>query len=73
MQRCSSYSGEHEYGKCNQGAKLKCYNCGPEHSSVYHGWKVNGIVAEVQRINVAQLISYAEATKVVCKCEDKMA
>ncbi|KAI2664043.1 Nucleic-acid-binding protein from transposon X-element [Labeo rohita] len=27
-QRCGKCSGEHEYGKCQEGTKLKCCNCG---------------------------------------------
>lgn len=36
-QKCGRCAGEHEYGKCEEGAKLKCCNCGGEHSSAYRG------------------------------------
>ena len=35
--RCSKCSGEHEYGKCEEGAKPKCCNCGGEHCAAYGG------------------------------------
>lgn len=64
-QRCSKCSGEHEYGKCEEGAKLKCCNCGGEHSAAYGGCEANKRMQEVQRIKVVQGVSYAEATKKV--------
>lgn len=64
-QRCGKCSGEHEYGKCQEGTKLKCCNCGGEHSSAYRGCEVSKRQAEVQRIKVVQGISYAEAAKKV--------
>lgn len=64
-QRCGKCSGEHEYGKCDEGTKLKCCNCGGKHSSAYRGWEVSKRQAEVQRVKVVQGISYAEAVKKV--------
>jgi hypothetical protein len=64
-QRCGKCSGDHEYGKCEEGAKLKCCNCGGEHSSAYRGCEVSKRQAEVQRVKVVQGISYAEAAKTV--------
>lgn len=64
-QRCGRCGGEHEYGRCDEGAKLKCCNCGGEHSSAYRGCEVSKKAAEVQRIRVSQGMSYAEAAKVV--------
>ena len=64
-QRCGRCGGDHEYGKCAAGTKLKCCNCGEEHSSAYRGCKVSKRAAEVQRIKTTQGISYAEAVKKV--------
>lgn len=66
-QRCSKCSGEHEYGKCEEGAKLKCCNCGGEHSAAYGGCEANKRMQEVQRVKVIQGVSFAEATKKVPK------
>lgn len=64
-QRCSKCSGEHEYGKCEEGVKLKCCNCGGEHNAAYGGCEANKRLQEVQRIKVVQGVSFAEATKKV--------
>ena len=65
--RCSKCSGEHEYGKCEEGAKPKCCNCGGEHSAAYGGCETNKRMQQVQRVKVVQGISFAEATKKVPK------
>ena len=62
-QRCGRCAGEHEYGKCEVGAELKCFNCGGEHSSAYHGCEANKKATEVQGINSTQGITYADAAK----------
>ncbi len=36
-QRCGRCAGKHKYEKCQEGAKLKHYNCEGEHSSAYRG------------------------------------
>ena len=64
-QRCGRCGGDHEYGKCEEGAKLQCCNCGGEHSSAYRGSGVSKTTEEVQRARVAQGIGYAEAIKKV--------
>lgn len=64
-QRCGRCGGDHEYGKCAEGAKLKCCNCGGEHSAAYGGCEVSKRPVEVQRVKVAQGISYAEVVKKV--------
>ena len=64
-QRCGRCGGDHEYGKCEEGAKLKCCNCGGEHSSAYRGCEVSKKAEEVQRVRVTQGVSYAEAAKTV--------
>ena len=64
-QRCGRCAGEHEYGKCKEGTKLKCCNCGGEHTSAYRGCEISKKVAEVQRVKISQGISYAEALKKV--------
>lgn len=62
-QRCSKCSGEQEYGQCDKDAKLKCSNCGNEHSSAYRGCEVSKRMQEVQWLKVMQGLSFAEATK----------
>ncbi len=62
-QRCGRCAGEHEYGKCEEGAKLKCCNCGGEHTSAYRGCEMSKKAAEVQRVKISQGISYAEAVR----------
>jgi len=65
-QRCGKCGGEdHEYGKCNEGTKNKCCNCGGEHSAVYKGCEAHKRAADVQRIRVEGKMTYAEAIKVV--------
>ncbi|XP_072302084.1 uncharacterized protein [Eucyclogobius newberryi] len=68
-QRCGKCAGDHEYGKCDVGAKLKCCNCGEEHSSAYGGCRFSKRAAEVQKIKVSQGISYADAVKKVSSNE----
>lgn len=64
-QTCGRCGGNHEYGKCAEGTKLKCCNCGGEHSSAYRGCEVSKRAEEVQRIKTTQGISYAEAARKV--------
>ena len=64
-QRCGRCGGDHEYGKCEEGAKLQCCNCGGDNSSAYRGCEVSKKAEEVQRVRVAQGIGYAEAVKKV--------
>ncbi len=59
--RCAK-CGEHEYGKCNKDAKLKCCNCGSEHSAAYAGSVVQKQAEEIQIVNK---VSYEEAVKSV--------
>lgn len=57
-----------DHGKCGEGAKLKCCNCGGEHSSAYRGCEASKKAAEdcrMQKIRISQGVSYAEAAKVV--------
>lgn len=64
-QRCGRCAGEHEYGKCENGAKLKCCNCGGEHTSAYRGCEVSKRAEEVQRVKTSQGVTYAEAVRKV--------
>lgn len=66
-QRCGRCAGEHEYGKCGEGVKLKCCNCGGEHSSAYRGCEASKRAVEVQRVKALQGITYAEAVKTVSR------
>ena len=63
--RCSRCGGEHDYGECEEGAKVKCCNCGGEHSAAYGGCEASKKAQEVQKVKVVQGISYAEAVKKV--------
>ena len=64
--RCGKCGGEdHEYGKCKQGVKVKCCNCGGEHSAAYKGCEAHKRAAEVQRVEVEEKVTYAEAIKQV--------
>lgn len=64
--RCGKCGGEdHEYGKCKQGVKVKCCNCGGEHSAAYKGCEMHKRAVEVQRIKVEEKVTYAEAIKQV--------
>ena len=71
-QRCGKCSGEHEYGKCERGAKRKCCNCRGEHSSASRGCEVSKRAAEIQQVKVPQGITYAEAAKKVVVQPDKI-
>lgn len=64
-QRCGRCAGEHEYGKCERGAKLKCCNCGGEHTSAYRGCEASKRAEEVQRVKASRGITYAEAVRKV--------
>lgn len=62
---------DHEYGKCERGAKIKCCSCEGEHSSAFRGCEVSKRAPEIQKIKHAQEISYAKATKKVHKEADR--
>lgn len=64
-QKCGRCAGEHEYGQCEEGAKIKCINCGGEHSSAYRGCEASKRAAEVQKIKVTTGVTYAEAARKV--------
>ena len=48
-----------------QGVKVKCCNCGGEHSAAYKGCEAHKRAAEVQRVKVEEKVTYAEAIKQV--------
>lgn len=62
-QRCGRCAGDHEYGKCEEGAALKCCNCGGEHSSAYRGCTVSKRAEEVQKVKIQTGVSFAEAAR----------
>ncbi|CAJ1084286.1 uncharacterized protein LOC113119923 [Xyrichtys novacula] len=64
-QKCGRCAGDHEYGKCQEGAKIKCCNCGGEHTSAYRGCEAGKKAAEIQKVKTSMGISYAEAAKKV--------
>lgn len=68
-QRCARCSGNHEYGKCEQGAHLKCCNCGGEHSAGFGGCEVHRNAVKIQNVRMQEGISYAEAVKKVKQTE----
>lgn len=55
--------GEHDFSKCAKDTKLRCCNCGGEHSAVFRRCAVHIKAKEVQKHNVINNISYAEALK----------
>lgn len=63
--RCAKCGGEHDYGKCEEGAEIKCCNCGGRHSAAYAGCPVQQEAREVQKIKTVQHLTYAEATRKV--------
>ena len=62
-QTCGRCSGEHEYGKCQEGAKIKCANCGGDHTAAYGGCEVSREAVSVQKVKADHHVSYAEAVK----------
>ncbi len=66
-QKCGKCGGEHEYGKCEDGAEIKCANCGGAHMVTYGGCEVRKRAVEIQQIIRNKDISYADAVKVVQK------
>lgn len=63
-QWCDKCGGDDRgYGKYNEGTKIKCCNCGGEHSATYKGCEAHKRAAEVQRIRVEGKMTYAEAIK----------
>lgn len=61
--RCAKCGGEHEYGKCEEGAEIKCCNCGGGHSAAYAGCPVQQEAREIQKVKTMQKLTYAEATR----------
>ncbi|XP_013885915.1 uncharacterized protein LOC106533973 [Austrofundulus limnaeus] len=59
-QKCGRCAGDHENGKCEEGAPLKCCNCGGGHSSGFRGCVASKRAEEVQKIKVTTGITYAE-------------
>lgn len=57
--------GQHDYGKCVEGAEIKCCNCGGRHSAAYAGCPVQQEAREVQKIKTVKHLTYAEATRKV--------
>lgn len=64
-QKCGRCAGDHEYGKCEEGAPLKCCNCGGGHSSGFRGCEASKRAVEVQKIKTTTGTTYAEAAKKV--------
>lgn len=68
--RCAKCGGEHEYGKCQEGAEIKCCNCGGEHSAAYAGCPVQQQAREIQKVKSTQNVTYAEAARRVKHVDD---
>lgn len=62
-QWCARCSGNHEYGKCEEGVKPKCCICGEELSAAYGGCQVRRNAVKIQNVRITEGISYAEAIK----------
>ena len=54
-QVCGRCGGEHEFGKCEPGAQLKCSNCGGDHSVVYRECEARKKVQEIQQTKLEKL------------------
>lgn len=63
--RCARCEDQHEYGNCEKDAKVKCCNCGGEHSAAFGGCEVQREAREVQKVKCLTKVSYAEALKKV--------
>lgn len=63
--RCARCGGNHEYGKCEEGVKPKCCNCGEGHSAAFRGCEVLKREMVIQKRRVEEKITYAEAAKLV--------
>lgn len=61
--RCARCSGEHEYGKCDVGAKVKCCDCGEEHSAGIGGCIAHKHAVKIQNVRIAEGLTYAEAAQ----------
>jgi len=68
--RCAKCGGEHEYGKCQEGAEIKCCNCGGEHSAAYAGCPVQQQARVIQKVKSTQNVTYAEAARRVKHVSD---
>ena len=45
--------GAHDYGECGSNVKVKCCNCGGEHSAAFGGWQVQREVRDFQRYRIS--------------------
>lgn len=63
--RCARCGGNHDYGKCEEGAKPKCCNCGEGHSAAFRGCEMLKKEMVIQKKRVEEKLSYAEAAKLV--------
>lgn len=61
--RCARCGEDHEYGKCVEGVRPKCSNCGGGHSAAYWGCEVMQQEVKIQAIKVQEKVSYAEAVR----------
>ena len=51
-------------GKCGEGVRVKCCNCGGNQSEAYWGCEVMRREVEVQQIRRKEKITYAEAVRI---------
>lgn len=52
--------GEHEYGKCEEGAEIKCCNCGGGHRAAYAACPVQQEAREIQTVKTMQKLLVKE-------------
>lgn len=48
-QKCGRCAGNHEYGKSEKTAKIKCCNCGGERTAVYRGCEASKRAEMIQK------------------------
>lgn len=69
QRHCAKYGGPHEYGKCGLEVKARCCDCGGEHSAAFRGYIAQKQEADVQRYNITNKITNAEAARRVQSTE----
>lgn len=65
--RCVQCREEHDYGKCEEGVKVKCCNCDGSCSLAFGCCEVRKRAAVIQQEVNRNNISYAKAVKMVDK------
>ncbi|XP_049912384.1 uncharacterized protein LOC126397555 [Epinephelus moara] len=76
-QVCGRCGGEHEFGKCEPGAKLKCSNYGGDHSVVYRECEARKKAKEIQqtkhgkKFHMLKLLGESTEIRKLRWCQDR--